>query len=129
MPHEDYEVLAFRACRDLEGTIQRIDAGRRNGKPVVFFVPDLFRPGERSKEPYDFRDDERFFVNLNPVERSTWRRILSAQSIAAIAKEDRVTRSAVYARVEGNRKGQGGMIAKNFWVLLWWRLRQKALSR
>ena len=27
-----------------------------------------------------------------------------------------------------NGKGQGGMIAKNFWCLLWWRLRQNRLG-
>jgi hypothetical protein len=36
-----------------------------------------------------------------------------------------VKRSAIYARICGNSKGQGGMIAKNFWVLLWWLCRQK----
>ena len=50
---------------------------------------------------------------------------LAAKSVASIAKEEGVSRAAIYARIQGNSRGQGGMIAKNFWVLLWWRLRQQ----
>ena len=71
-------------------------------------------------------DDPRYYVNLNDVERRTWRQILSASSINAIAREEGVSRAAIYARIQGNSKGQGGMIGKNVWVLLWWRLRQQA---
>lgn len=70
-------------------------------------------------------DDPRFYVNLNEVERRTWRQILSATSINAIAAEEGISRAAVYSRIQGNSKGQGGMVAKNFWCLLWWRLRQE----
>lgn len=70
-------------------------------------------------------DDPRFYVNLNALERRTWRQILSGASIAVIAAEEGVSRAAIYTRIQGNSFGHGGMIGKNFWVLLWWRLRQR----
>lgn len=73
-------------------------------------------------------DDPRFYVNLNDVERRTWRQILSAASINTIAREEGISRAAIYARIQGNSKGQGGMIGKNVWVLLWWRLRQRLIG-
>ncbi len=127
MPHDHLELLAFRRFRDLNGTVHDVSIGRRNGKPSAFLIPNSLDLDPPSQAP-GFEEDERLFVNLNPVERDTWRRILAAQSIASIADEDRVSRPAIYARILGNSKGQGGMIAKNFWVLLWWRLRQRLLS-
>ncbi len=69
----------------------------------------------------------KLYVNLNPVEARTWRQILSGKSISAIAREEGVSRAAIYSRIVGNSKDQGGMIAKNFWVLLWWHFRRKKI--
>jgi hypothetical protein len=127
MEDAPYELLRYQQCRNLGGELVSVTAGRRNGKPAVFFPPDLEGPFEHH-EHEDARDQERFFINLNSVERETWRKLLAAQSIASIAKEEGVSRAAIYARIQGNNKGQGGMIAKNFWVLLWWRLRQELFT-
>ena len=126
MPLDDLESFRFKTCRDLYGGVQPISTGRRNGRPAIFFSPDIAEPTAPPGPAPDLREQERLFVNLTPIERETWRKILSAQSIASIAKEEGVSRSAIYARIEGNGKGQGGMIAKNFWVLLWWLMRRRA---
>jgi hypothetical protein len=119
-----FETLRFHRYRDFSGQVHRTTGGRRNGKPAIFFSPTSFEP-EPAPDTPDYSEEPRFFLNLNAVERATWKRLLSAQSIASIAEQDGVSRPAIYARIEGNGKGQGGMIAKNFWVLLWWRLRQR----
>jgi hypothetical protein len=72
-------------------------------------------------------EQSRLYVNLNPLEAETWKKVLKGQSIRDIAREERVSRQAVYSRIVGNSKGQGGMVSKNFWVLLWWLLRQRIL--
>jgi hypothetical protein len=126
MPLDDLESFRFKTCRDLYGGVQPISTGRRNGRPAIFFSPDIAEPTAPPGPAPDLREQERLFVNLTPIERQTWRKILSAQSIASIASEEGVSRAAIYARVEGNGKGQGGMIAKNFWVLLWWLMRRRA---
>ena len=126
MPLDDLEGFRFKTCRDLYGGVQQISVGRRNGRPAIFFPPDIAEPTAPTGPAPDLREQERLFVNLTPIERETWRKILSAQSIASIASEEGVSRTAIYARIEGNGKGQGGMIAKNFWVLLWWLMRRRA---
>lgn len=126
MPLDDLESFRFKACRDLYGCVRPISVGRRNGRPAIFFLPDIAEPAAPLGLTPDLREQERLFVNLTPIERQTWRKILSAQSIASIASEEGVSRAAIYARIEGNGKGQGGMIAKNFWVLLWWLMRRQA---
>ena len=120
------EQLQFRHCRNLSGEAVAISVGRRNGRPAIFFPPDIAEPAALPDPAPDLREQERLYVNLTPIERQTWRKILSAQSIVSIASEEGVSRAAIYARIEGNGKGQGGMIAKNFWVLLWWLMRRRA---
>lgn len=129
MQKDDFQNLLFRVFRDLRGSVQSAGGGRRNGKPAVFFPQSLPEPPDPATERTDLCDQERLFVNLNPLERQTWRKILQAQSIASIAQQEGVSRAAIYARIQGNNKGQGGMVAKNLWVLLWWLLRQRSLSQ
>jgi hypothetical protein len=124
---ESLDLLRFRRCRDLHGNILNVTVGKRNGKPAVFIRPSLEDP-DPAPEPRGLIDQERLFVNLNPVERETWRKLLAAQSVASIAQEEGVSRNAIYARIKGNTQGQGGMIAKNYWVLLWWRLRRRLFT-
>ena len=127
MQKDDFQILRFRVFRDLRGSVQSVSGGRRNGKPAVFFPRSLAEPPDPTAEQPDLCEQPRLFVNLNALERETWRKILQAQSIASIAKQEGVSRAAIYARIQGNNKGQGGMVAKNFWVLLWWLLRQRSL--
>jgi hypothetical protein len=128
MQKDDFHILRFRVFRDLRGSVQSVSGGRRNGKPAVFFFPrSLAEPPDPAAEQPALCEQPRLFVNLNALERETWRKILQAQSIASIAKQEGVSRAAIYARIQGNNKGQGGMVAKNFWVLLWWLLRQRSL--
>ena len=129
MAPDDLESFGFRACRDLYGGVRQIGVGRRNGRPAIFFPPGIAEPIVPTDPSPALWEQEGLFVNLTPIERETWCKILGAQSIASIASEEGVSRAAIYARIEGNGKGQGGMIAKNFWVLLWWLLRQRSLFR
>ena len=127
MPHIDSDTIRFRACRDLHGDLQSISCGKRNGQPSIFLPRSLDGAGGAEGSP-TFDEQPRFFVNLNSIERETWRKILRARSIASIAQEEGVSRSAIYARIQGNRQGHGGMISKNFWVLRWWQLRQQLIT-
>jgi len=127
------EINYFRYCRGLDGKLEPVGIAKRNGRRVPYFHPSMTEPiskrdGDATEADREFAGQSRFFVNLNPVERETWRKILSARSIASIAKEEGISRAAIYSRICGNSKGQGGMISKNFWVLLWWLLRQRPLT-
>jgi hypothetical protein len=128
MPNDNFEILKFQVCRDLRGSIQRVSVGRRNGRPAAFFSPTLSDPASPEPPEPDREQQGRLFVNLTPTECETWRKLLRAQSVASIAREEGVSRNAIYARIQGNARGQGGMIAKNPWILLWWRLRQRLLT-
>ena len=129
MAPDDLESFRFRACRDLYGGVRQIGSGRRNGRPAIFLPPGIAEPIAPPDPSPNLWEQERLFVNLTPIERETWRKILQARSIASVAKEEGVSRAAIYARIEGDCKGRGGMVAKNYWVLLWWLLRQRSLFR
>ena len=121
----DNSAILFQTCNTLDGRSARVALGRRNGRPVVLLPPNWADAAAQKACSSAWIDDPRFYVNLNTTERRTWRQILSAISINAIAAEEGVSRAAIYARIQGNSKGHGGMIGKNIWVLLWWRLRQR----
>ena len=128
MPYQDFETCRFQVFCDLHGGLQYAGAGRRNGQPSIFFRPACAEPVPERAIETSLRNQPRLFVNLNPIERETWRKILAARTIAEIAKEEGTSRAAIYARIRGNNLGQGGMIAKSLWVLLWWRSRQRLLT-
>jgi len=58
---------------------------------------------------------------LTKTERRTWLLLLLGYSIVETARKENVSRSAIYERIRGNSKGQGGMIRKNDYVWIWWR--------
>ncbi|MBI3411843.1 MAG: hypothetical protein HY040_26220 [Planctomycetes bacterium] len=125
MTTSDPITLAYRSCRTLDGHAESLAIAKRGGR-VVVALPAIWADGGPRRAPSSpWLDDPRFYVNLNATECRTWRRILAGASIAAIAAEDGVSRAAIYERIQGNRFGHGGMIAKNFWCLLWWRLRRR----
>lgn len=120
----DFETLRFRAFRTLDGRLSSVSLGKRNGRPVL-----LLRPGCEQGEPPvspGWADNPKYYVNLNQIECRTWRRLLDGWTLSEIARDEQVSRAAIRARIQGNAKAQGGMIAKNFWVLLWWRVRRKS---
>jgi hypothetical protein len=121
----DQTTTSFRTCTTLDGHIESVAIAKRGGRPVVALSPVWTDGGPRRGLSSPWLDEPRFYVNLNPVERQTWRKILSGISINVIAAEEGVSRAAIYARIQGNRFGHGGMIGKNFWCLLWWRLRER----
>lgn len=119
------DLLVFSRYSDLLGQTHRISISRRNGRRLPVLSPACIQFPDRALEVVPPWEQPRYFINLNALQRRTWGKILRGWSIRQIAAEEGVRRSAIYARIEGNSKGQGGMIAKNFWVLLWWRLRQR----
>lgn len=112
----------FQAYRRLDGSMERISLGRRNGRLLALLPPSCTEPPDK-EQPIEIFEQSRLYVNLNPLEAETWKKLLKGQSIREIAREEGVSRQAVYSRIVGNSKGQGGMVSKNFWVLLWWLLR------
>jgi len=133
MQHDNsFDDLRFTRFSNLDGSTEPAATGKRNGKPFMMIPPGGGQPpggAPDSDDPPPFWDQERFFVNLNETERRTWEKILKGQPIKDIAREEGVSRQAIYARIVGNSKHQGGMIGKNFWVLMWWLARQNQNSQ
>jgi hypothetical protein len=115
----------FRRCQTIHGSSAAVSIGRRNGQRAIFLCPSWQDGGPEPRLSCPWIDDPRLYINLTDVERRTWYLILSGVSLSGIAHSDGVSRNAIYERIQGNRFGHGGMIGKNFWVLLWWRLRQR----
>lgn len=118
------ELLRFQRYCKLDGSQASASAGKRNGKPFPILPPSSTEPPEPADET-PLWEQTRLYVNLNPIERRTWKKILLGQSVNSIAHEEGVSRQAIYGRIAGNSKAQGGMIAKNFHVLVWWLARQR----
>ena len=114
---------------DLNGTVRSVPIGKRSGYHVPMFAPGDFDPtGSRDDETHQLSFDELLEAvsgNLTPKERRTWHRILKGASICQVAREDGVSRAAVYERIRGNSKKGGGMVVKNPFVAIWWIRRQE----
>lgn len=124
MAEFESEAGCLQQYRRLDGSIERVSLGRRNGRLLAILPPSCTEPPGH-EETLEIYEQSRLYVNLNPVETETWKKILKGQTIRDIARDEGVTRQAVYSRIAGNSKNQGGMIGKNFWVLLWWLLRRR----
>ncbi len=120
--------LEFQRYRRLDGSVERVSVGRRNGRPMALLPPSCTEPPDR-EEPREIFEQTRLYVNLNPLERATWEKLLKGQSIRSIAREEGVSEQAVRSRIIGNSKGQGGMVAKSLWIWRWWGLRQRINAR
>lgn len=122
------EINYFRYCRRLDGSIEPVDLAKRNGRLVPRFHPSVIEPAS-SAEPEDSAEYrelvEEVCQNLNPVERRTWLRLLDGRSILDVAAEDGVSRAAIYERIRGNNRGHIGMVGKNGYVAIWWRIKNK----
>jgi hypothetical protein len=126
MPVTTVDNLAvLRLCKTLDGRTERLSIIKRGGRRAVSLSPAWSDGGPGRTEANSWLDDPRYYVNLTATERRTWRQILSGVSLSAIADTEGVSRAAIYERIQGNRFGHGGMIGKNVWVLLWWRLRKR----
>jgi hypothetical protein len=122
---ESNELLYFRYCRTLDGNLVPIDTAKQNGRLVPRFSPGQFEPVA------DDGDDEldeliaEVCQDLTAIERRTWLQLIDGLTVLDIAAAEGVSRAAVYERIRGNSKGHGGMVAKNPYVAIWWRLRQE----
>jgi len=119
----DFAAARFQTCQTLDGRREQVSVGKRNGRLMILLTPDWSEGGPERSLSFPWLNDPRYYVNLNEIERRTWRQVLSAFSISAIACQEGVSRQAIYARIEG-KNGRGGMLAKNFYVLIWWLARQ-----
>jgi hypothetical protein len=123
MKDDSTEVLRFQRCCNLRGEQYAIQVGKRNGRLWASFSQSLVNSDDVEDHRPCLWEQQKLYVNLNRLERQTWEKILQGRPVADIAREEHVSRQAIYARIEGTH-GYGGMIGKNFWVLLWWRLRK-----
>ncbi|MEN6537895.1 MAG: hypothetical protein ABFD89_29865 [Bryobacteraceae bacterium] len=119
MESDEFQALLFHSCADLRGEVRRIEVGKRNGRLCAFFGPEWSEgPAELDQtEPLDLI--EVLCENLNRDERRIWMRLMDGCSLRELAREEGVSRSALYFRLRG-RRGRGGMIAKNRYVAAWW---------
>jgi hypothetical protein len=108
MQPESDGCLRFHRSRRLDGSIESVSVGKRNGKSSLFFHPSWTEPPEAALNSLEVGDPERYSVNLNPIERETWRRIRQGDSIACIANDDGVARSAIYAASAVTAKARVG---------------------
>lgn len=112
------DALCGNTCVTLDGRTERIQAGKHNGIRTAFLPPVWADGGPVPRLACPWADESRYYVNLNETERRIWRQVLLARPIAEIARNEGVTRPAIYSRLLGKR-GRGGMIEKSYWVLLW----------
>ncbi len=123
MNQQAADALYFQACRTLDGRAERVPMAKRNHMAAVVLSPEWMDGGPVLAVTEDWFDNPKYYVNLNDIESRTWRQVLAGMSLSTIAREERVSRQAIYSRIAGTH-GYGGMISKNFWVLLWWRCRR-----
>lgn len=122
---EDALTFLFRRFRRLDGSVEPVSICKRGGRPFLAVTPSAISPpGGEGGAPPPRWDQKRYFVNLNIIQRRTWELILRGHSLSAIARMEGVSYQAILERIRGNSKGQGGMVAKNFYVLVWWIARE-----
>ena len=63
-------------------------------------------------------------ATLGAAQLASGHDLIGRRQVAAVPEEG-VNRAAIYERIRGSSKGHGGMIAKNQYVAIWWRLRQE----
>lgn len=118
-----HDWIAFRSYSTFTGATAPMDVCRRNGHVNAAFRRDWSEESLAGPQ-VPFAQKRTLLSGLTRCERRTWRRLLDAWTIDAIAQADGVSRAAVYARIRGTR-GRGGMVRKNSWVRRWWRARHE----
>lgn len=116
--------MKFQLYRATDGSVRTADLFKLNGRWTV---------GVRSVDAEPMSTDDAYeryrhllAENLTPVEERRWRKLLDGCSIDDLAKDERVSRTAIYECIRGKRD-RGGMVRKNRWVNAWWKNRQLAL--
>ena len=96
------EVTYFRYCRDHSGNLVPVDLARRNGRLVPRFPPSMTAaaaPEEGESDEYGELVAE-VTEKLTPVQSRTFLRLADGASILEIAKEENVSRAAIYDRIK-----------------------------
>jgi len=122
MQYLDPETLLFLRWRDLSGHLECVDVIKRNGQLAPRYVPEYSRANQPSEMHEPLKE---LMYNLTAIERRTWLSLLLGVPIGVIAERQCVSCSAIYERIRGNSKRQGGMVRKNHYVRNWWRDRRK----
>ena len=96
------EVSYFRYCRDQRGNLVPIDLARRNGRLVPRFPPSMIEPAVPGEEESDEFGDlvAEVTQNLTAVQSRTFLRLADGASILEIAKEENISRAAIYDRIK-----------------------------
>lgn len=130
MIDHDSELLYFRSARRISGRAETIDVTRRNGRLVPRFDYSWTVPDADPDPEYEATElVAEISQGLTAIERRTWLNILNGKSVAEIAAEEGVSRTAIYERIRGSSKGHGGMLTKNEYVAIWWQIRQHREER
>ena len=121
MDNNTTETTYFRYFRNLQGELMSIDFAKQSRRRVPLFdrsclTPDFHDQEEESAEMKELQDEVSY--SLTPTERSTFLRLLDDFSIAELAKDDRVSRAAIYCRIHS-------MVPKNEYVKIWWERKNK----
>jgi DNA-directed RNA polymerase specialized sigma24 family protein len=121
MDDDTFKTRYFRYIRTLDGRLVAIDFVRQNGRRVPRFdssslTPPLHDQEEDSEEMKELKAEVTYA--LTQIETLTFLRLLDDWPVTEVAKEDRVSRTAIYKRIEN-------MIRKNDYVWIWWRGRNK----
>jgi len=125
---DDSDALQFRHYRSVDGRVRPLDVIRRNSKLVPqFSAADLQFPDKEPSAVCTCRELPGKFLNLTPVQARTWEQILAGKTISDIARNERVSRAAIYQRIRGS-SGRGGMTRRNLWVFIWWKFLQEQQS-
>lgn len=121
------ETTFYRYARTLDGKLEPVDVVRHNGRLVPRFAPTIAESPSTNSTDLK-RLVREVMYGLNRTERRTWLLLLLGLPILEVACKEKVSRAAIYERIRGNSKGQGGMIRKNDYVEIWWRNQRKKKS-
>ena len=116
------EVNYYHYVRNHAGALVAVGTIRRNKRQVPRFDPPMtepeLSPGDPEASP-DYRElVEEITYDLTPVERDTLLRLADGLPIVELAKEDNVSRQAIYTRIAGMiRKNEYCAIAAVYGVL------------
>jgi len=106
------------------GALELADCIRRCGRLVPRHEPESRREGPSSRRLADLLEFCREITyGLNTLQRRTFLRLLLG-TLEDTANSFGISRAAVYSRIRG-RDGNGGMIAQNEYVRIWWTGRKK----